>query len=355
MPELDVCFHDLAGPPPSGWDDYRRAARLTCAWDWALMRASGADGGPPRFAMTINDAGTLVGIAAARLPGVRLSPSALRGLSAERRTALGVLDVDCLLSSALSGVVVDGGADGYLAALTALRRATRARFGRRVAAILLRQVPEPLLATATRFPSVVLEAPPIGRHVLAYDSFDAYFSGLSRSRRNEFRQIERDADVVVTYTGRGDTRPERLDLDTMLALVNDTVLQHRAHRWSPIRLVGPTLLNAVAHHEDVELITYQDPAGDLLGYGLLLGGGSWPVSWVAGFRPHGPGVRSGLWFHRELLYTKRAIERGLPGYVSGARTDEAKIRLGHQMTPVWSVLHLLAGGDAPRFLPTERS
>jgi hypothetical protein len=355
--DLEVGFHDLDDEPPPGWDAYRRAARLPCAWDWSLMRARAADGGAPHLGLTIRDSGSVVGLGAARLPGLgvaRLAGSRGDGARPARSTLAGVLDVDCLVTSALSGLEVEGAADRYAAALTGLRLATRRHFGRRVVAILLRQVPESRLSTATRFASVVLEAPPIGRHTLAYDSFDSYLRGLSSSRRNEFRQIERDRDVVVTYTGRGDARPA-LDLDAMLAMVNDTVRRHQVHRFLPKRLIGPKLLTAVARHDEVDVVTYEHREGGLLGFGLVLGGGAWPVSWVAGFLPRGPRVRGGLWFHRELLYAKHWIESGVPGYVSGAGTDEAKIRMGHQMTPVWSVLHPLVGSDAPRFLRTSRA
>jgi hypothetical protein len=342
--ELEVGFHRLDADCPPGWDAYRKAAGLTCAWDWSLMGARAADRKTPHLALLVTDGVSPVGIGAARLTGPRVP-----GGRSTRDPLAGVLDVDCLVTSAVPGIQVDGAADGYESALEGLRRATRRRFGHRVPAILLRQVPESLLSTATRFPSAVLEAPPVGRLTLGYESFDAYLRGLSRSRRNEFRQIERDPNVVVTYTGRGDPRPV-LDVKTALVLANEPVHRHHNKWWLPKRLTGPALLTAAANHPEVDVITYERRTGGLLGYGLVLGGGAWPISWIAGTLRPGPDVRGGLWFHRELLYAKHWIETGVAGYVSGAGADSAKVRLGHQMTPTWSVLHPLIGGDSPRFL-----
>jgi hypothetical protein len=342
--ELEVTFHQLDTDPPPGWAAYRKSAGLTCAWDWSLMRARAAERKTPHLALLVRDGDTPVGIGAARLAGPLLP-----GAWSSHRLLGGVLDVDCLVTSAVPGLQVDGDAAGYEAALQGLRRETRRRFGHRVPAILLRQVPEHLLSTATRFPSVVLEAPPIGRHTLAYESFDAYLRTLSRSRRSEFHQLERDPDVLVTYTGRGDPRPQ-LDVETALMLANEPVHRHHAKWWMPKRLTGPALLTAAANHPEVDVITYRRRTGGLLGYGLVLAGGDWPISWMAGTLPHGTGFPRGMWFHRELLYTRHWIEAGVQGYISGAGADSSKVRLGHQMVPNWSVLHPLVGGDAPRFL-----
>jgi hypothetical protein len=344
MTDLDAESHALHDAAPPGWAAHRRAARLPCAWDWPLMQARDGDDDIPHLAFTISDAGTLVGLGAARLPGLRVAGGTLAG----------VLDVDCLVSSALPGIEVGGGQEGYREALIALRRATRRRFGRRVSAVLLRQVPEALLSTATAFPSVVLTAPPIGRHPLDYASFDDYLATLSKSRRKEFRQIDRDPDLVITSTVRGDPRPN-LDLDATLTIAHETVRRHHSSRWLPKRLVGRGVLTAAAHHDEVDIITYERRTGGLLSYGLVLGGGTWPVSLMAGSVRPAPDVRSGVWFPREILGAKHWIEAGVPGYLSGAGSDQAKVGLGHHMAPVWSVLHPLVGGDTPRFSPTARA
>lgn len=346
MTELDVCVAEVGPTEPPGWGSYVRSRGLPAVWDWSLIRAKVDASAVPAFGITIRDGSTPIGVGAARVPSLRL-----RG-----RLVQGVLDVDCLLSASMPGLHVDGGAAGYEAALAGLRSAVRERFGRRINAMLLRQVPSALLAPAQRWSSIVREAPPIARFDNEFVDFDEYLGSLSKSRRKSLRRMmrrfEADDTVSCSFTATSEAVP---DLDPRAACELSNAIVHRHHnlRWLPKRLMDPSVMAAILEHPDTDVVAYHE-AGRLIAVGCLVGPGRMPLAQAWGALHHEQGGRRDLWFHHEMTYLRHVIDSGLGGFISGAGTFEPKRSLGLRLTPNWSVLQLLSDRSAPRYLDLAR-
>lgn len=346
MTDLEVRLHDLGSSEPPGWGRFARSHDLPAVWDWSLMAVKAATSAVPALGITVHDDSRLVGVGAARVPSLRV-----RG-----RIVQGVLDVDCLVSASTPGLHVVGGPEGYQAALAGLRAAARQRFGPRINAVLLRQVPAALLAPAQRWPSIVREAPPIACFRNEFADFDEYLASLSRVRRKSLRRILRrfdaDDDVSCFFTATGAPGP-RLDAREACELSNVTVHRHHDRRWLPKRLMNPDLMAATLDHPDVDVITYHWN-GRLVAFGSLVGPGRMPMAHSWGALPQEQGGRRDLWFHHKATYVRHVIDAGLTGFVAGAGTPEPKRSLGLRLTPNWSVLQPLGDRAAPRHLDLAR-
>lgn len=335
-PSLSVAWHDPASVNnPAGWQEFITAHNLHPTWDWSIVHAYAATSRPAVLAATIHDGDRTVALATARFAGPRTGRGAV--------PLTGVVDVDCLASSALPGVMLADPDDPELLAeaLVALRAGLRHRFGPRVRGVMFRQVGADWLPTLLRWPAVVRQGGPIGVWHNRFDDFDAYLSTLRRTRRQflrkTMRELESDPDVRVAYTACGD-QPGALTAEQVCDLVNQVIDRHHRKWWLRKRYKRPELAAAELAHPQVERLTYHDASGQLLAYVLVGDHDRMPLLGTWGAPSQEQGGRRGLWFHFQAFLIRWCIDTGREGLIAGQGTPDEKRRLGYDLQPQWAVL-----------------
>lgn len=347
---LDVSLHDTsAAQPPPGWAGFVAAQRLPAVWDWAVVRAVATARRSPVLAATVHDGSMVRGLVTARFVGARVRPGAT--------PVAGVVDVDCLVSGSLPGLALDTSAGPELLGDTvaALREALRRAYGRRVRAVLFRQVSAEALPAVLRWPAIVREGGPIAVFHNRFTSFDGYLAALSRDRRSSLRRVIRkldaDPDLVVSFTGRGDP-VEPLDVTSLRNLQTRTVDRHHRRWYLRRRVSHPTVLRAVLAQPTLHRLTYRDGAGRLLAYGTAWDHPERPILGAWGALGLAEGGRKHQWFHHMALYLRWCIETGRQGLLSGQASIAEKVQLGHEVQRQWAVL--VPQGSAPTRQPGQR-
>ena len=324
--------------PPPGWEEFVAEQRLVALWTWPFVNLAATLHRAAVFAATVLDGSRVCGVLTGRFVGVRLRRGA---------TPLGgVFDVDCLLSGSMPGIVLEGGLDPVrrsevlAEALAALRAALGQRYGRRVAAVMLRQVDAGDLPAVLRWPAIVREGGPIAVFHNTFADADEYLASLSRTRRQSLQRTERmlgaDADVVVTSTLRGDAmRPRAADVQ---ALHRRTVDRNHRRWFLRRRVVELDMARAQLSHPDVDWIAYHNGAGELLGFCSVWQHPEVPHASLAGSLYPDPGGRKDLWFHWSLQLIRWCIDSGRSGLISGQGAIELKRTLGYTPQRQWAAL-----------------
>lgn len=334
--DLSVSWHDPTRvDPPPGWSEFIAAHDLHPVWDWSIVHAYTTASRVKVVTATVHDGQRIRALATGRFPGPRTRRAGT--------PLAGVVDLDCLASSALPGLALSDPGDPELLAevVAALRTALRRRFGRRVRGMMLRQVGEDWLPVALRWPAVVRQGGPIAVLRNRFASFDDYLASLSRGRRKSLRQLTRnldaDPDLRVSYTPRGD-EPAPLTADQVCDLVNRVVDRHHHRWWLRKRYMRLELARAKLAHPRVGRLTYHDRAGRLLAYATIWDHPTMPVLGAWGAPSVAEGGRKGLWFHCESVLVRWCIDSGKAGMIAGQGNAEDKRRLGYQLQPQWTVL-----------------
>ncbi len=255
----------------------------------------------------------------------------------------GVVDVDCLASSALPGIALSDPDDLELLAevVTALRIALRQRFGQRLRGLMFRQIGAEWLPALLRRPAVVRQGGPIAVFHNRFSDFDEYLKSLGRKRRQSIqsitRRLEADPDLRVGSTLWG-KEPTPLTADEAAGLLKHVVDRHHQRWWLRKRYLHPDLAQAKLDHPQVDRITYHDHAGRLLAYATIWNHPTMPLLGAWGALQPNEGGRKGLWFHCQAKLAKWCIDRGLAGMIVGQGSPEEKRRLGYDLQPQWTVL-----------------
>lgn len=342
--ELSCDLCDPSSPvAPPGWESVITDAGLHQVWDWSLVRAVHVEARGRLLAGLLRDGDRLVGLVTARLHGLRRSPS------------LGVVDVDAVGNSALPGIALPGAVPGSLdpsgtdpallaAAIRAFESALRERYGRRVAAVVYRQVYARELPLVARGGTVIREGSPTAVLHNVSGDYAGYLRTLSKSRRVDQRRIARRIDddpSVRVYTGpAGGTT---LDLDAFHRLVVDTTRRNHGARWPRPTFWSPARLAAAAALPGTDVVSYTDPDGELLAASLIFGHPTSPIVGPWGSRPVGTpgGRRSGLWFDQFNRAVNRAIDDGCRIMIIGKGLSDLKEKLGFTPEPQWVVVRRL--------------
>ncbi|MFC7548608.1 hypothetical protein [Plantactinospora sp. GCM10030261] len=340
---LDVSLHDTWAAEPPEWAEFVAGQRLPAIWDWSVIQAVTNARRSPVLAATVRDGQTVRGLVTARFVGARVRSTAI--------PATGMVDVDCLVSGSLPGIVLDGAAGPELFGETvaALRDTLRRTYGRRVRAVLLRQVSAEALPAVLRWPAIVREGGPIAVFRNRFTSFDDYLAGLSRDRRASLRRVIRrldaDPDLAVSFTGRGDP-VEPLDVADLLDLQARTVDRHHRRWYLRRRVSHPAVTRAVLAQPTVHRLTYRDGTGRLLAYGTAWDHAERPILGAWGALGLAEGGRKHQWFHHMAVYLRWCIETGRQGLLSGQASIPEKVQLGHETHRQWAVL--VPQGGRPR-------
>ncbi|MDN5895170.1 MAG: GNAT family N-acetyltransferase, partial [Nocardioides sp.] len=313
--------------------------RQPATWDWPVVRSVAAG----RRGVTVGivlDGDRVCGLITGRINGPRIG---------RREGALAsVFDVDSLVSSGHAGIVLEEPTAPQLLeeTIVALRAAVRRDLGRRVTAMIVRQVLAGELPALTSQPCVVREGGAIAVFRNRFDSFDGYLASLSRKRRGDVRRIHRafaaDEEVVVAHTATGD-EAGRLTVEDMQRLHAEVVARNHTRRWLPRRLLTAGVARAQLDHPGVERLTYHDRTGRLLAYALTWNHDVSPILGGWGMASRDQGGPRNAWFHQATTHIRWCIESGRPQLVGGQGSLQDKIALGCDLERQWAVLTPLWG------------
>src|SRR5690606_19274214 len=199
MSALSVAWHDpYRAEAPPGWSEFITAHKLHPLWDWSIVSTYARVSRVMVITATIHDDHGVKALITGRFPGIRLRRAG--------RPLTGVVDVDCLASSALPGIALSDPDDLELLAevVTALRIALRQRFGQRLRGLMFRQIGAEWLPALLRRPAVVRQGGPIAVFHNRFSDFDEYLKSLGRKRRQSIqsitRRLEADPDLRVGST-----------------------------------------------------------------------------------------------------------------------------------------------------------
>jgi hypothetical protein len=333
---LSVAWHDpTCADAPAEWSKFVTAYQLLPVWDWAIIHAYAITSRPAVLAATVHSDSQVVALATARFVGPRTGRGAV--------PLMGLVDVDCLASSAMPGLALSDPDDPELLAevLVALRAGLRQRFGVRVRGMMLRQIGSDWLPTVLRWPAVVRQGGPIGVFHNNFDDFDAYLATLRRTRRQSLRkllhELDTDPGVRMAYTGHGD-QPGPLTATEVCDLVNQVVDRHHTRWWLRKRYKTLELATAELAHPRTERLTYHDAEGRLLAYVLVGDHDRMPLLGTWGAPSLADGGRKGLWFHFQAVLIRWCIDTGREGLIAGQGSSEEKRRMGYRLHPQWAVL-----------------
>jgi hypothetical protein len=340
--EFDLCDPSARKAPP-GWADGIRNAGVHEVWDWSVVRTVAAIGRSRLLAGMFRDGGRIVGLGTARLYGI-----------GGRRRFTGLVDVDCLATSALPGIALAGGIpatlhpDGtapalFAAALHAFESALRREYGRWVQAVAYRQIYGRELPVVLRGATVVREGTAVAVLHNRFTDHDGYLRSLTKSRRVDQRRLVRniDADPDVTVW-LGPASAANLDVDTFFRLNLSTARRNHRARWPPLRYWRREMFSTVLALPKVEAIRYTDPDGGLIAASVMFDHPIGPVLGPWGARPLGPDRRSGLWFDHLDRLVRQAITAGRPLVIGGKGQAGLKASLGFEPYQQWTVLRRLA-------------
>jgi hypothetical protein len=153
---------------------------------------------------------------------------------------------------------------------------------------------------------------------------DEYYLSLRRKLRHrlrsQYRQLERDPDLVVELGGGP------VDGAEVSRLMRLTLLRHQR------RLPGsggppPAYFDALSG-PGVLYLTYRDTGGRLLGVDLVFDDGHWMTDSLWGSLDPGNSGRANLYFHRFLRLISYMIQRERAGMNFGRGMLEIKQRYG---------------------------
>jgi hypothetical protein len=308
-------------PVPAEWDRFVVEQGLLRAWDAAAFVALAA-AGQGRWLGLVHEQGRPVGLVCGRLRG-RPGPALF----------------ECKMPwVGLPGFAVAATLerDERRAALAAFERALRRRLGWRCPAVLYRVLDAEELALVRGFGRAVIRTP-YPRAVLRNDwaSMDEYWLSLRRKLRHrlrsQYRQLERDPDLVVELGGGP------VDGAEAARLMRLTLLRHE-RRLPAAGGPPPAYLEALSGR-GVLYLTYRDGAERLLGVGLVFDDGRWMTDSLWGSLDPGDGGRPNIYFHRFLRLISYMVERRRAGMNCGRGMLEIKQRYGCQAV----AQHLVVG------------
>jgi hypothetical protein len=316
--DIDDLTFELCDPAgsaaPSWWASAVHDAQLHRVLDWPVMQTLAATRRDPVLVGAFRDGGKVVGLGSLRLRGVK---------------SLGMLvaDVDSMVVGAFPGIALTGGLPGTLhptggpppelfaAAVRALEQALRQVYGRRVQAVMYRQIYRRELPHLLRGVTVVRAGVPALLLHNNFADYDAYLRTLRKSRRVDqqrlVRRIDADPSVTVHFGPAAELGPEADLFATVLSLPDVLALSYTGP--------GGALIAAT--------VTFDHPVAPILG------------PW--GAVPLGGDRRSGLWFDHLARLIRWGIEQQRPLIIGGKGTTGPKEALGFVAEPQWSVLRRL--------------
>jgi hypothetical protein len=337
--ELTIEYLDPSTPAaPSGWSDFVHSGGLHPVWHWPVVRAEALTRRRDLSVGLIRDGSSVTGLVAARLRGVRGRPV--------------VVDVEAPGSSAVPGIALSGGIPASLggdprgpayfgAAVRALESTLRREFGRRVALVCYRQVYAEDLPQVMRGPAVVRPGAPVSVLRNDFADYDGYLRTLRKSRRVDQRRLVRRLDDDETLRIRLGPTPDDLDVLEVARLTDATSRRNHRRRWPPRRTAPPDLLRAMVAVPDVQVLSYRDAAGGLVGCGLTFDHPRAPLSGPWGARTPDDGGRTGLWFDQMARVVRWSIETGHAALIGGKGLSALKRDLGFVAAPQWTVVRRL--------------
>jgi hypothetical protein len=344
----DLTFEpcDPAGSAaPSWWASAVHDAQLHRVLDWPVMQTLAATRRDPVLVGAFRDGGKVVGLGSLRLRGVK---------------SLGMLvaDVDSMVIGAFPGIALTGGLPGTLhptggpspelfaAAVRALEQALRQVYGRRVQAVMYRQIYRRELPHLLRGVTVVRAGVPALLLHNTFADYDAYLRTLRKSRRVDqqrlVRRIDADPSVTVHFGPAAELGPEAgLDVDTFYRLCVESGRRNATTRWPPMRFWPRDLFATVLSLPDVLALSYTSPDGALIAATVTFDHPVAPILGPWGAVPLGGDRRSGLWFDHLARLIRWGIEQQRPLIIGGKGTTGPKEALGFVAEPQWSVLRRL--------------
>jgi hypothetical protein len=323
---------------PSWWASAVRDAELHQVRDWPVMRTLAATRRGPVLAGAFRDGGKIVGLASLRLRGLGLT----------------VADVDSMVIGAFPGIALTGGLPGTLhptggpppelfaAAVDALERTLRQVYGRRVQAVMYRQIYRRELSHLVRGVTVVRSGAPALLLRNTFADYDAYLRTLRKSRRVDQQRLVRNIDADPSVTVRfGPGADAGLDVDVFHRLCIESGRRNHTARWPPMRFWPRDLFATVLALPDVLVLSYTGPGGGLIAATITFDHPLAPVLGPWGALPLGGDRRSGLWFDHLARLIRWGIEQQRPLIIGGKGAQGPKEALGFVAEPQWSVLRRL--------------
>jgi hypothetical protein len=328
---------------PAGWAECIREHALHVLWDWRVVHAVTAERGGGVVAGMFKDGSRVVGLGTARLHTLGRR-HAVGGAADVTHPAYGALPGICLAGGLPRTLHDDGPAPELLdVAVRALETSLRREFGRRLQAIMYRQVYAGELPVFERGTTLTRAGKPVGVLNTRFADYDDYLRTLTRSRRQDQRRlarlIEADPSLTVRFAPTADSG---IDLDEFCALSADVARRNHRERWPLLRIWSPRLFHTVVTLPDVHVLSYTEDSGRLVAASALFDHPVAPVLGPWGAPPLGEGRRSGLWFDHIGREIRWSIERGRRLVIAGKGAGDAKQALGFVMEPQWTVLRRLS-------------
>lgn len=340
--ELTFELCDAAGSAaPSWWASAVRDAQLHRVLDWTVMQTLAATRRGPVLVGAFRDGGKVVGLGSVRLRRIR-------------SLGVGVADVDSMVIGAFPGIALTGGLPGTLhpgggpapelfgAAVRALEQSLRQVYGRRVQAVMYRQIYRRELPYLLRGVTLVRAGVPALLLRNTFSDYDAYLRTLRKSRRVDQQRLVRriDADPAVTVQF-GPAVDAGLDVDVFHRLCIESGRRNATARWPPMRFWPRDLFSTVLALPDVLALSYTGPEGRLIAATVTFDHPVAPILGPWGAVPLGTDRRSGLWFDHLARLIRWGIEQQRPLIVGGKGATGPKEALGFVAEPQWSVLRRL--------------
>jgi hypothetical protein len=281
---------------PAAWERFLTAESVPGLWHGAAVRALAWYRRSPSYLGLVCD-GSGAPFAIFHLRHVGLG-SRRHAFHAEGAAAAGMLE--CRLGPASTGrgyrfaSALDG--SERRAAVSALERAARSRFGWRAAAVAYRDVLPQDLAAFTALGRICLRVTPEVIVENRWGELDAFFAELPPKRRSELRRLEArlaaDRELVI-----GNERA--LDPAAASRLAASVGRRHR-HGLRAAVPIPASYFDALGGAHGIEFLTYRDPSGRLLSFATLVDDGAELADSVWGNLDLGDGGRQDLYFHHYL-------------------------------------------------------
>ena len=211
------------------------------------------------------------------------------------------------------------------AAVSALERAARARFGWRAAAVAYRDVPPQDVAALIAPGRIRRMCRRVTPEVIVenrWGELDAFYADLPPKRRSELRRLDArlaaDREVVI-----GDE--QALDPAAASRLAASVGRRHQRGRRRTVP-IPPSYFEALGGLPGIEFLTYRDGGGRLLSFATVVDDGAELADSIWGNLDLSDGGRHDLYFHHYLRAIGLLIARRRRRIALGKGLGEIKLR-----------------------------